>query len=111
MPTVANPKLKAVSVVQEAVTEELMATDDILGTAIALDHQGDLALVVYVNLESKNMAQLWRECLSAWGTCPWTLRQPAFSPLLRFKPIDSGTTHRVMQTCPHPARHLRGLAV
>lgn len=72
--TVAKFRVKAVIAVQEAVTEELMATEGILGTAVGPDHQGNLALVVYVNLEHKNMAELVAGMPNSMGGCRWPFR-------------------------------------
>jgi len=58
LPTTAHPKVKEIIAIQESVTDELMTTDGILGTAVGLDEQGEPALVVYVNSEHKNMADI-----------------------------------------------------
>lgn len=99
--SVAKSRAKAVIAVQEAVTEELMATEGILGTAVGFDHQGNLALIVYINLEGKNMAELVAGMPSSMGDVPVTVQATEpFRPLLRFKPTDGGTAHRPKQTPP-----------
>jgi hypothetical protein len=52
----ANPRVKEVIAVQEAVTPELMSMEDVLGTAVGQDDSGELTILVYVNLEGKNPA-------------------------------------------------------
>lgn len=49
----ANPRVKEVMDIQEAVTPELMAMPDVLGTAVGQDDNGELTILVYVNLEGK----------------------------------------------------------
>jgi hypothetical protein len=58
--TINHPKVKKVIEVQEAVTEHLMAIDDVLGTAVAQDDDGEMSIVVYVNLEGKNPAKTFK---------------------------------------------------
>ena len=97
----ALPTVEAVIAVQEAVTEELMATEGILGTAVGLDHQGNLALVVYVNLESTNTAEVVAGMPNSMGDVPVAVQvTEPFRPLLRFKPLDGGTAHNQKQTPP-----------
>jgi hypothetical protein len=52
----ANPRVQGVMAVQEAVTPDLMAMPDVLGTAVGQDDDGELTILVYVNLEGKNPA-------------------------------------------------------
>ncbi len=52
----ANPRVQEVMAVQEAVTPDLMAMPDVLGTAVGQDDNGELTILVYVNLEGKNPA-------------------------------------------------------
>jgi len=56
-----HPKVRQVIEVQEAVTPGLMAVEDVLGTAVGQDDDGEMTLVVYVNLEGKNPAKTARE--------------------------------------------------
>lgn len=49
--TTANPRVKEVIAVQEMVTDGLMATDGVLGTAVSADSGQNPVLVVYVNAE------------------------------------------------------------
>lgn len=52
--SILNAEVQKVMVVQEAYTPELMANTDVLGTATGLSENGELAIIVYVNLESQS---------------------------------------------------------
>lgn len=52
----ANPRVQEVMAAQERETPYLMSLPDVLGTAVGLDENGDLAVQVFVNLEGKNPA-------------------------------------------------------
>lgn len=99
--TVANPKVQAVIAVQNAVTKGLMAIEDILGTAAGLDAHGQVALVIFVNLEGKNAA-------AVVNALPKRIRgvnvsvemTEPFRALQRFQPMDGGPAHKVKQTTP-----------
>lgn len=52
----ANPRVQEVMTVQESVTPDLMSMPDVLGTAVGQDDNGELTILVYVNLEGKNPA-------------------------------------------------------
>ncbi len=58
--TTANPRVRQVMVVQEDVTPDLMSSEDILGTAVGQDDDGELSLIVYVDLDAKNLGQVVR---------------------------------------------------
>jgi hypothetical protein len=59
--SLSHPKVKKVVAVQEAVTSHLMASmKDVIGTAIAQDDDGEVAMVIYVNLEGKNPGETVR---------------------------------------------------
>lgn len=58
--TTANPRVLEVIDVQEAATPGLMAMEDILGTAVGLDADGQVAMIVYVNLEGRSFGQAMR---------------------------------------------------
>ncbi len=49
----ANPRVQEVMTVQESVTPDLMSMPDVLGTAVGQDDNGELTILVYVNLEGK----------------------------------------------------------
>jgi len=50
----ANPRVQEIMALQEEVTPDLMAIPDVLGTAVGQDFDGEMALLVYVNLEGRN---------------------------------------------------------
>lgn len=52
----ANPHVQEVMAVQEAVTADLMSMPDVLGTAVGQEDDGELTILVYVNLEGKHPA-------------------------------------------------------
>ena len=52
----ANPRVLEVMGIQEEVTPDLMSMPDVLGTAVGQDDDGELTILVYVNLEGKNPA-------------------------------------------------------
>jgi len=58
--TTANPRVREVMAVQEDVTPELMSSEDILGTAVGQDDDGELTLIVYVDLDAKNLGEVVR---------------------------------------------------
>lgn len=55
-----HPRFQDVIVVQAEVTDDLMAIEGILGTAIGLDENGQASLHVYVNLEDANAGEIIR---------------------------------------------------
>jgi len=57
----ANPRVQEVMAAQEAATPDLMSMPDVLGTAVGLDDNGQLTIMVYVNLKGKNPAESARK--------------------------------------------------
>jgi hypothetical protein len=57
----ANPRVQEVMAVQEAATPDLMSMPNVLGTAVGLDDDGQLTILVYVNLKGKNPAESARK--------------------------------------------------
>jgi hypothetical protein len=55
-----HPRVQEVIEVQSEVTDELMAIEGILGTAVGLDDNGQASLHVYVNLEDGNAGEIIR---------------------------------------------------
>ena len=53
----ANPRVQEVMKVQEEATPDLMAMPDVLGTAVGQDPDGELTILVFVNLEGKTPAE------------------------------------------------------
>jgi len=52
----ANPRVVEMMESQEAATPDLMSMPDVLGTAVGRDDDGELTILVFVNLEAKNPA-------------------------------------------------------
>jgi hypothetical protein len=52
--TAANPRVQEVMAAQEAVTPDLMSRSDVLGTAVGQDEDGELTILVYVNLKGED---------------------------------------------------------
>jgi hypothetical protein len=50
----ANPRVQEIMAVQEEVTPDLMSMPDVLGTAVGQGDDGELTILVYLNLEGKN---------------------------------------------------------
>lgn len=53
-----NPRVREVMAVQNSATPELMKIDGILGTATGLNDAGELAVVIYVNQNHRNAAEI-----------------------------------------------------
>lgn len=60
----AHPNVRAVIAVQNAVTRNLLSLQEILGTAVGLDAQGQISMIVYVNQQSKD-AKLVEQAMPA----------------------------------------------
>jgi hypothetical protein len=100
--TETNPKVHAVIAVQNKVTKELMKIEDILGTAVGLDEEGQPALVIYVNSEGKNHGQVVRALPKHMrgAKVAVELTEPFRAPI-RVEPTDtSGADHRTSQARP-----------
>jgi hypothetical protein len=50
----ANPRVQEIMAVQDAVTPDLMSMPDVLGTSVGQGDDGEVTILVYVNLEGKN---------------------------------------------------------
>jgi len=46
--------------VQEDITPSMMSMKDILGTAVGQDQDGELAIIVYVDIDAKNLGEVIR---------------------------------------------------
>lgn len=58
--TLNHPKVREVIPIQEEYTPQLMQQPEILGTALGQDTDGEIALIIYVNSESKNLGEVMR---------------------------------------------------
>src|SRR5262245_23001885 len=101
--TLANPNVKAIIAIQNAETPGLMATPDVLGTAVGLDGQGDLALVVFVNSEGKNPGGAAQKSLAKLrGAVHATVEMTEPFRALAGKPGGSGgVSHKAIKTPPN----------
>ena len=100
--TLANPNVKAIIAIQNAETPALMATPDVLGTAVGLNGDGDLALVVFVNSEGKNPGAAAQKSLAKLrGAVRATVEMTEPFRALAGKPGGSGSvSHKAIQTPP-----------
>lgn len=92
-----HASVRAVIAVQNAVTKQMMALPDILGTAVGLDENDQLALVVYVNLNGKNAAAAG-SALHGQKVRGVRVAVELTDPFIAL--WDSGSAHRVKQTPP-----------
>ena len=93
---------RAAIAVQNRVTPRLMAMPEILGTAVGLDAQDELSLVIFVNSEAKNVGQVMRDLPTELRGVKVSveLTEPFRAPI-RVAPTDSsGALHRGIQTPP-----------
>jgi hypothetical protein len=96
----ANPRVQEIMAVQEAVTPDLMSMAGVLGTAVGQDFDGEMTLLVYVNLEGKNLAATIRSIPPSLRGKRVTveLTEP-FRALMKGKPGgNSGSTTMVSHT-------------
>src|SRR5512147_2321204 len=94
-----HPKVKEVAAIQEAVTPGLMSSmEDVLGTAVTLDNDGEVAMVVYVNLEGKNPAKTARELPNNIGGVRVSVEVTEPFRSMVGKPTSGGVSHTVKQT-------------
>jgi len=59
--TIGHPKVRKVMELQHAATPVLMSMEDVLGTAVGQDDDGEATLLIYMNLEGKNPAKNARQ--------------------------------------------------
>jgi len=96
----ANPRVKEVMDIQEAETPELMAMPDVLGTAVGQDDNGELTILVYINLEGKRPGESARNIPRSLRGQPTTveLTEP-FRALVKPAPSIK-VSHTAKQTPP-----------
>lgn len=94
--TIANPRVQEVIAVQVDVTPALMANPEILGTAVGLGGNDDLALVVFADQESPGVADIVQ-------AIPPRLRGVAVSIVMTDKFRALGKPEKVPK--PTPASH------
>jgi hypothetical protein len=96
----ANPRVQEVMAVQNAITKDLMAQPEILGTAVGQDTDGGVVLMIFVNSEARNHGEVMR-------ALPRTLKGKRVKGLLTppfrayGKPgSGAGVSHTAMQAEP-----------
>lgn len=57
LPTINHPKMKEVITLQRSVTDELMTNPAIIGTAVGMNEKNQHVLVVYLNVEHKDLPE------------------------------------------------------
>jgi hypothetical protein len=96
----ANPRVQEVMRVQEAATPDLMSMPDVLGTAVGHDDNGELTILVYVNLEGKNPAKSIRNIpRSHWGKSITVELTDPIRALARPAPVPT-VSHTAKQATP-----------
>jgi hypothetical protein len=58
--TTNNPRVREVMAVQEDITPGLMSVEEVLGTAVGQDNDGEPIIIVFINSEAKNYGQVIR---------------------------------------------------
>ncbi len=97
----AHPKVKGAVAVQEAVTPGLMSSmQDVLGTAVAVDDDGEVAIVVYVNLEGKNPAKTVRDLPTSIAGARVSVEVTEPFRAMAGKPGGGSVSHTAKQTTP-----------
>ncbi|MEI9479175.1 MAG: hypothetical protein WCO26_21740 [Deltaproteobacteria bacterium] len=95
-----HPKVKEVMGVQEEVTDFLMSSEGILGTATGLDEDGEVAIVVYVNQHGKGMSETVRALPKRIKGVPVVVEITEPFRALIAKARRGGVSHTAIQTPP-----------
>jgi hypothetical protein len=93
-------RVQEVVEIQEAVTPELMGIEDVIGTAVGKDDDGEVTLVVYVNLEGKNPAHAVRSLPKSMRGAKVTVEVTEPFRSLAGRPGGGGVSHTAKQTAP-----------
>jgi len=94
-----HPKVREVIEVQELTTPVLMEDEEVLGTAVGQDDDGEIALHVYVNLGGKHVADTIRNIPRNFGKTRVTVVLTEPFRAMGGKP-GSGVSHTARQTPP-----------
>jgi len=94
-----HQKIREVIDIQERATPVLMADEEVLGTAVGQDDDGEIALQVYVNLEGKHVADTIRNIPRNLGRTRLTVVLTEPFRALGGKPAPS-VSHKAKQTPP-----------
>lgn len=97
--TLANPRVQEAIAVQRAVTADLMSLDGVLGTAVGEDDAGQIALLVFVNVESPNAGEVVQALQRDINGVPVSARLTERFRAVAGKPT-SGVSHTAKQTPP-----------
>lgn len=93
-----HPKVREVIDLQEAATPALMYDEEVLGTAVGQDDDGEIALHVYVNLEGKHVADTIRNIPRNLGRTRVTV--VLTEPFRAMGAKTAGISHKTKQAYP-----------
>ena len=100
--TIKHPKVQRAIEVQEAVTPDLMSVEDVLGTAVGEDEDGEVTVIIYVNLEGKNPVKTFKsmpgEIKGVRTRVEFT--EPFREMVAKGKPGGGGASHTAIQNPP-----------
>jgi hypothetical protein len=95
--TLDNPRVQEVIAVQNLFTKDLMAQPEILGTAVGQDEDGEVVMMIFVNVEASNHGEVMR-------ALPASLRgkrvRPELTDPFRAFARGGGVSHTAKQTPP-----------
>jgi len=97
----ANPRVQEVMAAQEEAIPELMGMQDVIGTAVGLDDNGELVIHVYVNTEGVNPGESARNIpRNIRGENTKVILTDPFRALRKPAPVVSTVSHTAKQTPP-----------
>jgi len=98
--TTENPRVREVMAVQEEITPAVMSAEEVLGTAVGQDDDGEPTIIIYINSEAKNLGQTIR-------SLPTEVRGKRLRPEItdKFRAMSAkgsggGVSHTAKQTPP-----------
>ena len=95
-----HPKVREVIDIQERATPALMSDEEVLGTAVGQDDDGEIALHVFVNLEGKHVADTIRNIPRNLGRTRVTVVLTEPFRALGGKPGPTAVSHTAEQSPP-----------
>ncbi len=104
--TAKHPRVKHAIEVQETVTPTLMSIEDVIGTAVAEDDDGEIAMVIYVNLEGKHPAKTFKDLPKEIGGVRATAVITDPFRAMAGKPVGGVIPHRETEYA-NPTRYFR----
>lgn len=96
--SILNAEVQKVMAIQDAHTAELMANTDVLGTATGLTENGELAVIIYVNLESQSFQKTAASLPAQLEQRPVIIEYT--EPFRALKSGGGGVSHTAKQTPP-----------